>query len=157
MPHFNCKPCPPEPVPVPLITEPCSICSPYPHVIPCDFDNDNQKHWTVAEVWSRGLPLFWNSDTNGWHSVQAQGASNPQLVIDTEEQHIDGCGCPAPIKRIEPVGSIFCEPKDFNFITPASLECDIEDSDDFTLSQFALFPDTLECEICDKPPILKEI
>ena len=139
----------------PLIEDLCSACTPFPHVLPCDLSTENLRHWSVEAAWRNSLPLVWNWSTRTFHALQVVNDPNPQLAILPDGIAIDGCGCPAVIRRISPVGAVICTPVDFNFIIPSPLNCQTQDSDDFILSTFVVLPDPLECGICDKPPILK--
>lgn len=154
--HCGCPTAPVEELP-PLISEPCSDCSPYPYVLPCDFSSANQKHWIVDAAWKDGNILLWNLDTDAFHALTAENDDNPNEVVGQEEIHIDGCGCPPVIRRIEPVGGVVCPAHHHQDIIPLSLSCPVVTGSELAILPFAILPDSLSCEVCSLPPIIKEI
>jgi hypothetical protein len=123
---MSCHCPPPEPPePPPLRDEPCSLCTPYPHSLPCDYASDNQKFWNVEEAYKDGQQMLWNATQDAFNVLRATGDATPQLVIEDTPIHIDGCGCPEQINRLEPVGTVWC-PIENRFMSMRSLHCPIE-------------------------------
>jgi hypothetical protein len=122
--------------------------------LPCDYGNENQKFWNVEEAYKDGNQLLWNVTQDAFNRLVAVGDDNPQLTIIADPIHIDGCGCPAQIQRLEPVGSLICGPEQFNFMVMRSLHCPIEGSGELTITVNAPIFDSLHCPTEGTEPVI---